>query len=130
MSMATDLNEAFEMALVLFNNADYEKLAEQMHSDIVFKRVDDPDSIVGIGNVQVYFKARMLPQKPQLQDIKDKTFYPRDARHATNGQVSGTAYYQDNKSGGPIHIRFTFTFVRKTDSEDWLLINGFAAPIG
>jgi hypothetical protein len=127
MVMATDLGEAFDLVLVVFNNADYEKLAEQMHPDIVFKRVDDPDSIVGIGNVKAYFIARMLPQRPQLLDVKDKTLYPKDWKHATYGQVSGTGYYRDNRD--PIHVRFTFSFVRKNEGEDWMLINGFAAPI-
>lgn len=128
-----DLEVTFDEVLQLFNRTDYETLATKMDPDIITKRVLNPGSIVGIGNVQAYLIGRMKPLQPRMLNLRDVTFYPNDqaARaNALNGQVSGIAEYYDNQNGPPTPVRFIWTFARKNNAEDWALINAFAAPIG
>jgi len=128
-----DLEGAFDEVLELFNRTDYETLASKMDPDIITKRVLNPGSIVGIGNVKAYLIGRMKPLEPRMLNLSDVTFYPSDqaARaNAMNGQVSGIAEYYDKGGGPPTRVRFIWTFARKNNTEDWSLINAFAAPIG
>jgi hypothetical protein len=98
-----------------------------MDIDIIMKRVDDPGSVVGIGNVIAYLNGHQASQQPQFDGVKIETV--RGANEL-NGQISGTAYYQDKKHvNTKIPVRFTFTFARQDVSEDWLLVNAFAAPV-
>jgi hypothetical protein len=129
----TDLKGAFDEVLDLFNRLDYETLASKMDPDIITKRVLNPGSIVGIGNVQAYLIGRMKPLQPRMLNLKDVTYYPSDQAaqaNAMNAQVGGTADYHDKGSGPPTRVRFVWTFARKNNTEDWSLINAFAAPIG
>jgi hypothetical protein len=129
----TDLKGAFDEVLDLFNRTDYVTLASKMDPDIITKRVLNPGSIVGIGNVQAYLIGRMKPLEPRMVNLRDETYYPSDPlaqATAMNAQVSGTADYHDKGSGPPTRVRFIWTLARKSNAEDWSLINAFAAPIG
>ena len=131
--MATDLKGAFDEVLALFNRTDYVALASKMDPDIITKRVLNPGSIVGIGNVQAYLIGRMKPLEPRMLDLLDVTLYPNDEAgraNALNAQVSGIAKYYDKQNGPSTPVRFIWTFARKNNTEDWALINAFAAPIG
>lgn len=125
--MSTDLEKAFAHACGLFNNTQYDQLLPLLDPDIIMKRVDDPGSIVGVGNVIAYLRGRQAQLQPQFSNVHVEAI--RGA-NGTNGQISGTARYQDEKKIPlTIPVRFTFTFARSSTDEDWLLINAFAAPI-
>lgn len=121
-----DLKEAFHEALERFNGTEYLELRRLLDPDVILKRVDDPGSVVGIGNVMEYLLGRQKDLEPSLkldeEDWKGVTYHP-------SGQVSGIGRYRDSKNDkdGTL-VRFTFWFTRKTDQEPWLLINAFAAP--
>jgi hypothetical protein len=125
--MSTDLRQAFKTACDLFNGAKYNDLGPLVDIDIVMKKVDDPGSIVGIGNVITYLNLQQAQQKPQFEVDKIETVRGADG---TMGQISGTAHYQDKKRVNvKILVRFTFTFTRDDLGDDWMLINAFAAPM-
>lgn|ERR1039458_6637550 len=125
--MSTDLRQAFKKACDLFNDAKYTELAPLMDIDIIMKRVDDPGSVVGIGNVITYLNGHQAELQPQFEVVKAETVRGADG---TMGQISGTAHYQDKKHVNvKILVRFTFTFTRDDVGEDWMLINAFAAPM-
>src|SRR5712692_10005853 len=95
-----------------------------MDGDIIMKKVDDPGSVVGIGNVIKYLKGRQAQVGPQLTDIVcDGDPYETD----TMAQVSGIGQMHDKSGDTGIPVRFTFTFTRGRKDEDWLVINAFAA---
>lgn len=124
--MSKNLKQAFKEACDLFNDGRYNDLLPRMDIDIILKRVDDPGSVVGIGNVIAYLNGHQEDQQPQFDLVKTETVRGEDE---TNGQISGTAHYQDNKhEDTKILVRFTFTFIRNDTDSDWMLINAFAAP--
>lgn len=124
--MSKNLQQAFKEACDLFNDAKYNDLLPLLDIDIILKRVDDPGSVVGIGNVIAYLNGHQADQQPQFELVKTETVRGEDE---INGQISGTAHYQDNKhKNTKILVRFTFTFARNDVSSDWMLINAFAAP--
>lgn len=128
--MSAHLKEAFREAYTIFNGASYDDLLPMLDPDIILKRVDDAPSVVGVGNVMAYLKGRQVALKPKLDSFKEKdlTYVGEDG---TNGQVSGLAQYHDSeKDKNGVAVRFTFTFTRSSETEDWLLINAFAAPVG
>jgi hypothetical protein len=126
--MSAHLKEAFREVCTLFNSANYDDLLPMLDPDVILKRVDDAPSVVGVGNVMAYLKGRQAELKPKLDSPKDITYV---GGNGTNGQVSGLAQYHDSeKDKIGVAVRFTFTFNRGSDSEDWLLINAFAAPVG
>ena len=124
--MTTNLKQAFDTAVALFNAAQYDDLRPLMDTDIILKLVDDSGSVVGIGNVITYLNGHQATEQPQLVNINIQTIY---GNNGTNGQISGTAQYQDQKAVNTfIDVRFTFTFSRNAITDDWLLVNAFAAP--
>jgi hypothetical protein len=126
--MEKELKAAFINAYTLFNAGEYDQLVKVFHPDIVMKRVDDPDSICGVGNVVAYLNGQQKELKPQLKPVKYEPD-PPSPRSATYGQVSGTAvYYDSEKAKSGLDVRFIFTFTRKDEDSSWLLINTFAAP--
>jgi hypothetical protein len=125
--MSKDLRQTFAATCDLFNDGKYEELLPAMHIDIVMKRVDDPGSVIGIGNVSAYLKGHQAQQQPQLLEPK---FEHITGQSGMNGVISGTAYYQDKKHVPTrIRVRFSFTFTKEDPDDDWLLINTFAVPI-
>jgi hypothetical protein len=129
--MSTILHEAFKEACKLFNAGKYEELGKVSDPDVIMKRVDDPGSIAGIGNFVVYLKTHQGSEKPQIEieTINVENEIVRGAAQ-TNGQISGTAEYRDKATDKEtIPIRFAFTFTRKDNKAQWLLINVFAAPL-
>jgi len=128
--MATDLLTAFNEACELWNAANYDKLAERFDADIIMKKLDDAGSIVGIGNALVYLNANQLLKHPKLEQIKAEK--PLTWASDTIGQVSGTAQYKDKTKpadGKITPVRFTFTFTRANDTEEWLIANAFQARL-
>jgi hypothetical protein len=123
--MATDLKKAFDQVCELFNNGDYEKLAQYLDTDIITKKVDDPGSVVGIGNVTTYFKAHQTSRNPKIEKCEIEKLVVDSSQ--TYGQVNGIAEYRDKaKDTKTTAIRFSFTFTRGSANEDWYLINSFA----
>jgi len=106
---------------------DYDKFVSCLHEDVILKKVDDPESVCGIGNVYTYLKLKQAPLKPEFAygDITRCSEWPSTGR--TIGQVSGTGTYGDTAKSPKVNIRYTFTFTRATADEEWLLINAFAA---
>ena len=123
--MSANLKETFYLAISHFNRTDYDELLPLMDGEIIMKKVDDPGSVVGIGNVINYLKGRQAQFKPELTDINlDGNPW---AQNGTMAQVSGTAQYHDKKGAPGLPVRFTFSFTRGSQDEDWMLINAFAA---
>lgn len=124
--MATDLGKAFDLVSTLFNEGRYDELGQFFDQDAIMKRVDDPGSISGIGNLMAYLKTHQKPQNPQFEDVKISSKKEPDA---TQGIVIGTAKYRDKKQDkNTIPVQFTFVFTRDDAKSDWLLINAFAVP--
>jgi hypothetical protein len=124
--MSTHLKEVFDLVITHFNESKYHELQPLMASDIIMKKVDDPGSVVGIGDVMAYLEGRQAQLKPQLTNI----VYDGDPwdQTGTMAQVSGTGQMHDKKGAPAVPVRFTFTFTRDNEHEDWLVINAFAAP--
>jgi hypothetical protein len=124
--MSTDLQQTFEQAAKLFNDGSYDQLGRLFHLDAIMKRVDDPGSIVGLGNLIAYLNTHQKSQNPQFEDIKIQS---QKGDTGTQGIIIGTAKYRDKKSDhGTIPVQFTFVFTRDATDTDWLLINAFAVP--
>ena len=124
--MSTDLHQTFEHTVALFNEGKYNELGEFFDIDVIMKRVDDPGSIVGIGNLIAYLNTHQKSELPQFEDIKIESQRGDDD---TQGIIVGTAKYRDKKHDrGTIPIRFSFVFTREDLDGDWLLINTFAVP--
>ncbi len=123
--MSKNLEQAFYEAIAAFNRGKYEEeLAPLLDPDIILKRVDDPGSVVGFANVMAYLRFQQGRLNPQL-DVTKPAFRPPSA---TLGQVSGEGVYHDRKGDDGMAVRFTFTFTRADENDEWLLVNGFAAP--
>src|ERR1700746_2719431 len=119
--MSTDFEQTFEQAAKLFNDGSYDQLGRLFHLDAIMKRVDDPGSIVGLGNLIAYLNTHQKPLNPQFEDVKVQS---RKAENGTQGIVIGTAKYRDKKSDhGTIPVQFTFVFSRDDTDSDWLLVN-------
>ena len=84
--MSTDLRQAFKTACDLFNDAKYNDLGPLVDIDIVMKKVDDPGSIVGIGNVITYLNLQQAQQQPQFEVDKIETVRGADE---TRGKSAG-----------------------------------------
>jgi hypothetical protein len=124
--MATDLGQAFEQVSTLFNAGKYDELGKFFDEDAIMKRVDDPGSIAGIGNLIAYLNTHQKSQNPQFEDPKVTS---KKERSSTQGIVIGTANYRDKKTDAKtIPVQFTFVFTRDNANSDWLLINAFAVP--
>lgn len=124
--MATDLQQAFKQAAALFNAGKYDELGALFHVDAIMKRVDDPGSIVGIGNLVAYLNTHQKSQQPQFEDVR---IVSQRGDDGTQGIIIGTAKYRDKKQDhGTIPVQFTFVFTRDDNDSDWLLINAFAVP--
>jgi hypothetical protein len=54
--MKDALREEFKRQVNLWNTANYEKLAERFDENIIMKKLDDPGSVIGIGNVLAYLR--------------------------------------------------------------------------
>ena len=124
--MSTDLQQAFEHAAKLFNEGSYDELGRLFHIDAIMKRVDDPGSIVGLGNLIAYLNTHQKPLNPQFEDVK---ILSQKGVDGTHGIVIGTAKYRDKKQDkATIPVQFTFVFTRDDTDSDWMLINAFAVP--
>jgi len=128
--MSTKLEEAFENVLNHFNAAEYDKLLPMMDGDVIMKKVDDPGSVVGIGNVINYLNGRQKLFKPKL-DVVNRDYRCQEFSD-TVGQVSGIGKMHDKTVGegakkAPVPVQFTFTFTRANKEETWVVINAFAA---
>jgi hypothetical protein len=125
--MSANLRETFEKVIEHFNAAEYDKLLTFMDADIIMKKVDDPGSVVGIGNVFNYLKGRQAALRP----ILDNRHYDGEPevwrQDGTMAQVTGTGQMHDKADSPGVEVRFTFTFTRTKKGEDWLVINAFAA---
>ena len=51
----------------LFNAGNYDEFGKFFDVDAVMKRVDDPGSISGIGNLMAYLNTHQKPQNPQFE---------------------------------------------------------------
>jgi hypothetical protein len=122
--MAKDLRQAFQHAAELFNGGNMDEVGEIFDSDVIMKRVGDPGSVVGIGNVIAYLK-RQKRQNPQLLNAKI-TF---QQEKGTQGIVGGTAEYKNRLGDSDTTpLQFTFVFARNDPNSNWRLINLFAVP--
>ena len=125
--MSKNLEQTFYDALGAFNRGKYEEdLAPLLDHDVILKRVDDAGSVAGFGNVMAYLRFQQAKLNPQLDITNQPTFRQPSA---TLGQVSGEGQYHDRNGDGGISVRFTFTFARADEDDEWLLANAFAAPI-
>ena len=124
--MPTSLEDVFKHAWDEWNRGDYNKLGERFDVNIIMKKLDDPGSVVGIGNAFVYLNENQKPKKPQF--TAGNVEKPITWANGTVAQISGTAKYLD-KQGDPkaTPVRFTFTFTRASEKEEWLIINLFQA---
>lgn len=125
--MSTDLRQAFDIACALFNEGKYDDLRPFMHIDIIMKLVDDPGSVVGIGNVITYLNGHQATKGPRIEGTEHAKLR---GEHGTLGQAIGTGRYRDKKADhGTVQIQYAFTFTRDDDQSDWMLINAFAVPL-
>jgi hypothetical protein len=124
--MKDELRREFERGCQLWNAADYEELGKGFDVDIVMKRLDDPGSIVGIGNALVYLNKNQKAKHPHFTPTAIERVFIWGS--GTIGQVSGTARYKDKESDSRVTaVRFTFTYTRSSEKEGWLLVNAFQA---
>jgi hypothetical protein len=127
----TKLETLLRHSAKLWNAADYNKLAEVFDADIIMKKLDDPGSVSGIGNVVAYLNFSQKSKKPQFTIEHLDPPYLWDS--GTLAHLSGTAVYQDRTQTPahtvpPVSVAFTFTFCREDESHDWLMVNAFQAP--
>jgi hypothetical protein len=127
--MPTDLSDAFNEVVGAWNESNYIKVGKYLDlKDFIMKRIDDAGSIVaGVDNLLAYLVVQ-AQQKPKFNpEVGGRRTWKND----TVGQIWGTGTYIDNsiEDTPPVNIRFTFTFRRKTDRSDWLLVNAFAAQM-
>lgn len=129
MSLLTD---RFLNGCSLFNSGKYDQLAPLLRPDVIMKKVDDPDSVVGIGNVISYLNSQQKPLLPQF-DPDGVSEFPQPSDAAMHGVISGQGTYQDISIGPgstlPFPVRYSFTFTRKNTSAMWLLIHASAVHI-
>ncbi len=124
--MKDELRREFERGCDLWNAAKYEELGKGFDVDIIMKKLDDPGSVVGIGNTLVYLNSNQRSKHPQFFPVAIEKIFIWGS--GTIGQVSGTAKYQDKEADKKTTaVRFTFTYARASEDEDWLLINAFQA---
>jgi hypothetical protein len=124
--MSTDLGRTFVEVSKLFNQAKYDQLGRYFDIDVIMKRVDDPGSIVGIGNLMAYLNAHQKVLKPQFENVK---IVSETGNKGTHGIITGTANYRDKKRDkNTIPVQFTFVFTRPDTKSDWLLAVTFATP--
>src|SRR6266481_1221261 len=108
--MATDLGQAFDQVSQLFNAGNYDELGQFFDEDAIMKRVDDPGSIAGIGNLMAYLNTHQKPQNPQFEGVKITS---KKQPSSAQGIVIGTANYRDKKTdSNTIPVQFTFVFTR------------------
>lgn len=124
--MKAELEQEFHRGCDLWNDAKYDELGKSFDVDIIMKKLDDPGSVVGIGNALVYLNENQKSKRPRFTPSAiEKVFVWGEG---TVGQVSGTATYQDKASDKKTTaVRFTFTYNRTSQNENWLLINAFQA---
>jgi len=123
---ASKLQHMLDEALKLWNEAKYDDLAKVFDEDIIIKKLDDPGSVSGIGNVLVYLDKSQKPKKPQFKIKHAEPAYIW--ADGTVAQISGTAEYQDKIQDPKIvPVRFTFTFNRDDEGDGWLVVNAFQA---
>jgi hypothetical protein len=131
--MAKGLQAAYDQVLGLFNKGDYPGLMGVIDADIILKRVLNPGSVVGIGNVEAYLRTHMMPLKPSFKNVAPTLFpKPPADQTAVNAHVRGEGdYYDDtvNKPAASTHVHFVWMFTRSNTSEDWSLIHVFGCPI-
>lgn len=132
--MSKDLLTAGKELIKLFNDVaegtskDYDYLVTKMTTDVVLKRVVHQGTCpVGKDNLRLYLNRDMKPLRPRL-DYSPGTLiaHPKSNTKETYGLVSGTGDYYDGDS--TTKVSFTLSFVRNSDSDDWLLDRGFAGP--
>jgi hypothetical protein len=124
--MKDALREEFKHQINLWNATNYDKLAERFDENIIMKKLDDPGSVIGIGNVLAYLNKNQKSKAPQftLDDIQDVFIWGA----GTIAQVVGTATYQDRRTQTPTtEVRFVFTYSRSSVHDDWLMVNAFQA---
>jgi hypothetical protein len=125
MSEATDLEKAFWKAVKLFNATQYDELGGMCDLDVIMKKVDDPGSITGIGNLIVYLNTQQKPQRPQFEKVQ----IDQKIEKPGNGIVIGKGEYLDKSTDKhTIPVHFEFVFNREDEDDDWSLINAFAVP--
>jgi hypothetical protein len=124
--MREELKNEFDRGVQLWNAADYDELGKGFDVDIIMKKLDDPGSVVGIGNALVYLNANQKAKRPKLSPVAIEHIFIWGG--GTVGQISGTASYQDKDTDSrTTPVRFTFTYTRASEQEDWLLVNAFQA---
>jgi hypothetical protein len=131
----TDLKAAAKTVIDAFNRPvkdanghfDYYTLLSIMDPDVVIKRVLNPGSIVGIGNVESYLNYHMGPNEAYLNyDQANWQLYPKNP--TTHGEVNGTGTYHDDHGKTTATIKFTLVFARKTNKDNWALTSAIATP--
>lgn len=125
--MKDALREEFKRQVDLWNATNYEKLAERFDVNIIMKKLDDPDSVIGIGNVVAYLTKNQKSKAPQFRDVYIEDIFIWGAGKVA--QVIGTAKYQDrrNHEETTTSVRFVFTYSRSSVQDDWLMVNAFQA---
>ena len=129
---AVKLRHLLDEWLKLWNKGDYDKLAEVFDADIIIKKLDDPGSVSGIGNVLTYLNKNQKTKRPQFTIEHAEPVYVWDS--GTLAQISGTGIYRDRtdehakeRDKSPLPVHFTFTFSRDGKDHDWLVVNAFQA---
>ncbi len=137
--MPTQLYTAFNNAVGFFNNGNYNTLLQYLHDTIIMKRVDDPTSVIGVGNVIAYLNGLQAPLRPVFTPTTQTEWSPTaNSDNAVHANMSGSGTYQDNSLaytdvlGNPhlpstaFPVQYVFTYRRKTTSDFWLLVNATA----
>lgn len=124
--MKDALLRQFRDQVDLWNGTNYDRLAERFDVNIIMKKLDDPDSVIGIGNVLTYLNKNQKPKAPQFTDVYiQDTFIWGEGKVA---QITGTAIYQDRRNQmARTEVRFVFTYSRPSVHDDWLMVNAFQA---
>jgi hypothetical protein len=120
-----DLDEILELAIELWNDGNYEDLAELFDVDIIMKKLDDPGSVNGMGNALVYLKKNQYNKKPKLTVVHKNKWFVSDDK--TLAQITGVGKYIDKLGEPELDVHFTFTFTRDRNDREWLLVNAFQA---
>jgi hypothetical protein len=113
----------FKLANKLWNDVNYDDLGELFDVDIIMKKLDDPGSVVGIGNALTYLKKNQVVRRPQFNVTRQFSPY----KSPLLVQVSGEGKYLDKTGEAEIPVLFTFTFKREKEDKEWLLVNAFQA---
>lgn len=124
--MSTVLTDAFTQAKDLFNNGNYNALADYLDLNVEMKEVDPPGPThkTRAGVIQ-YLNDTQRGNLPQFDPGNPNDWKVSDA--GTIGTITGQGTYQDSLGAPQKPVLYCFVFQRTAVYQNWLLTLAFAS---